>query len=70
MVALRPHRLTTLHGKQVGVGVSPLLMSFNYLKSRSFRQSLEAVCSETALVMKSRGNELGFECNNDYDGGL
>jgi hypothetical protein len=25
LVALRPHRLTTLHGKQVGVGVSPSL---------------------------------------------
>lgn len=25
MVALRPHRLTTLLGKQVGVGVSPSL---------------------------------------------
>ena len=25
LVTLRPHRLTTLHGKQVGVGVSPTL---------------------------------------------
>ena len=67
MVARRPHRLTTLLGKQVGVGVSPLLMRLNYLKSTGFSQSLGPMSQKTASVGRSRGNDLGMGCKNDYD---
>jgi hypothetical protein len=41
LVALRPHRLTTLPGKQVGVGVSPSLDDVVILHFSHFKSSLK-----------------------------
>ena len=70
MVARRPHLLTTLPGKQVGVGVSPSLDESELSQIRSRQSIFRPICPKTASVVASWERDLGLDGKNDYDGEL